>query len=276
MFPIPVLPLRFPQKNSLDGAAHVGLELNMRIVQMWGKMLLLPGPAFLPVPAQLMVLLAGSAQFISELLPASSGWWSGHLGIFFSFLHFSVQHFQQPSSIPRWVFRVHMKIAVTEILSGTVSIALSLLPRRQKCLCCSPRVLCLLRSTAHFSEVFSPFTLFPRRWQESFFALALQHNPLRDLKCCTWPSHSWARWEQACSVSLPKPGRASRYLPLPHYLPLHSSLIYQCSTTSSLKNMIALLSTSVPLCLGITQLNPFGVLSVYSSWILNYFFPLNR
>lgn len=141
----------------------------------------------------------------------------------------------------------------------------------------SPRVLWLLRRTAHFSEVLSPLTLFPRRWQKSFFAFALQHNGLRDLECCTWPSHCSAKWEQACSVCLSQ-GLQRHHVssPFPHYLSLHSSLVKKYITTSSLKNVIALLSTSVSLSLGITQLNPFGVLSVYSSWILNYFFPLNR
>lgn len=68
-FPFLFFPQDFLKKKSLDVATHVGLELDMRIVQMWGKKLLLPGPAVLPVPTQDMMVLPGSAQSTSELPP---------------------------------------------------------------------------------------------------------------------------------------------------------------------------------------------------------------
>lgn len=171
---------------------------------------------------------------------------------------------------------MHMKIAVTEIPSGAVSKALSLLSRCQKCLCCSHLCECCgCWEALPTSQRRSPPSPSSPGGDKS--PLCLQLNPLRGLEYCTWPSHCSAEWEQACSVSLSQ-GLWGHHIisPFPCYLSLYSSLIKQFITMSSLKNMIALLSTSVALSLGITRLNPFGVLSVHSSWILNCIFPLNR
>lgn len=125
----------------------------------------------------------------------------------------------------------------------------------------------------HFSEAFSLFTAFPKRCQKCFIAFSLQHHPRRDLELCTWPSCCLGRWEWASYPVYLSRGLVGHHIPSPfsYQLSSHSSLIKHCITTSSLTNRIVLLNCSVSLSFRIRQLNPFGFLSVYSSWILIFF-----
>lgn len=195
--------MRFPQTNSLDVAAHVGLELKMRIVQMWGKRFCFQDQQFyqsrpstwwflldqhnLPLSCFLLIRLTirtlGNIFLVSPLLCTALPSALKHPQMSFQYAYENCSCWD-----PLWdrFKRSPFALRVSELF-----VLLS-----------SPRVLWLLRSTAHFSEAFFPFTPFPRRWQKFFFAFVLQHNPRRDLEYRTGPSHCSAKWEQDCSVSL--------------------------------------------------------------------------